>query len=400
MYPNIYDGTEYQPDEWWRRSQDDPQPTPEQAPISMGPPDPNSEGNNGGLYVPPPPPPRNKYGTTANLDRTFLREQIRADAAKQGITLTPEREEYWIGKASKPDEYSDGQWRVGWNPYWASRLNGRGSSDPSLAGSADILEGYAGGGSSGSSAAPVVAPFSPSGSGFPKFNPPSPLQLPDPFSYPDYVPPDPFAYDAYTLAQPFSYEAFQAPTGASIYSDPSYQFRLEQGAKALEASAANRGTLRTGGHLKNLEGYAQNFASQEYGNIYNRAAQQYGLNRTNAKDIYTTNEGNRASTYNTNLTNAKDIYGINAAGGLGAYNTNLANAKDAYTSKADTARGLYDSTYKTAQDKFDAEQKTAELQFGREWDAYKYANDEKYRYWNAQLGADTQRYGDDVRNLY
>ena len=246
---------------------------------------------------------------------------------------------------------------------------------------------------------PTIAPFIASGGGFPTFTPPSPLQLPDPFTYPDYVAPDKFAYDAYTLAQPFSYEAFQAPTGESIYSDPSYQFRLDQGAKALEASAANRGTLRTGGHLKNLEGYAQNFASQEYGNIYNRAAQQYGLNRTNAKDIYTTNEGNRASAYDTNYNTAKDIYGINAAGQLGSYNTNLANAKNAYQSKTDTANALYGSQYKTAQDQFDAQQKIAELQFGREWDAYKYANDDAYRYWNAQLGADTQKYGIDVNNL-
>ena len=246
---------------------------------------------------------------------------------------------------------------------------------------------------------PTIAPFIASGGGFPTFTPPSPLQLPDPFTYPDYVAPDKFAYDAYTLAQPFSYEAFQAPTGESIYSDPSYQFRLDQGAKALEASAANRGTLRTGGHLKNLEGYAQNFASQEYGNIYNRAAQQYGLNRTNAKDIYTTNEGNRASAYDTNYNTAKDIYGINAAGQLGSYNTNLANAKNAYQSKTDTANALYGSQYKTAQDQFDAQQKIAELQFGREWDAYKYANDDAYRYWNTQLGADTQKYGYDVNNL-
>ena len=268
--------------------------------------------------------------------------------------------------------------------------------------------------------------------GFPTFAPPSPLQLPAPYADPDYVAPDPFAYDAYTLAQPFAYDPytpatpfayadFQAPTGQSILSDPSYQFRLEQGQKALDASAANRGTLRTGGHLKDTLGYGQNFASQEYGNIYNRAAEQYGTNRNNAQQNYAMNEANRAGAYNTNLglakstydtneanragaygTNynvAKDIYGINAAGKANAYGTNRQNAQEGYQSQYNTAKDLYGSQYQTAQDLYNAQQRTAELQFGREWDAYKYANDQKYNYWNAQLGADTQRYGYDTRLL-
>jgi hypothetical protein len=228
-----------------------------------------------------------------------------------------------------------------------------------------------------------------SASGFPTFTPPAPMALPTPYSYADYTAPAPFAYDAYTMAQPFSYAAFEAPTGQSMLSDPSYQFRLEQGQKALDASAANRGTLRTGSHLKDTIGYGQNFASQEYGNIFNRAAEQYGMNRGNAQQNYAMNEANRASTYGTNYGTAKDIYGINAAGQLGAYNTNRGNAQDAYQSQYKTAQDLYQSNYKSAQDQYNAQQRTAELQFGREWDAYKYAGDKAYDYWNANLNADT-----------
>ena len=226
--------------------------------------------------------------------------------------------------------------------------------------------------------------------GFPTFTPPAPMVLPTPYSYADYTAPAPFAYDAYTMAQPFSYAAFEAPTGQSMLSDPSYQFRLEQEQKALDASAANRGTLRTGSHLKDTIGYGQNFASQEYGNIYNRAAEQYGMNRGNAQQNYAMNEANRASTYGTNYGTAKDIYGINAAGQLGAYNTNRANAQDAYQSQYKTAQDLYQSNYKSAQDQYNAQQRTAELQFGREWDAYKYAGDQQFKYWDANLTADTQ----------
>lgn len=52
--------------------------------------------------------------------------------------------------------------------------------------------------------------------------------------------------------------------------DPGYQFRLEQGQKALERSAAARGGLQGGGTLKALERYAQGVASDEYGKSFER----------------------------------------------------------------------------------------------------------------------------------
>jgi hypothetical protein len=53
-------------------------------------------------------------------------------------------------------------------------------------------------------------------------------------------------------------------------SDPGYQFRLEQGQRALERSAAARGGLQGGGTLKALERYAQGVASDEYGKSFER----------------------------------------------------------------------------------------------------------------------------------
>lgn len=52
--------------------------------------------------------------------------------------------------------------------------------------------------------------------------------------------------------------------------DPGYQFRMDQGQKALERSAAARGGLQSGGTLKALTNYGQNVASSEYQNAYNR----------------------------------------------------------------------------------------------------------------------------------
>ncbi len=52
--------------------------------------------------------------------------------------------------------------------------------------------------------------------------------------------------------------------------DPGYQFRMDQGSRALQASAAARGGLLSGGTLKALDRYGQDFASNEYSNAYNR----------------------------------------------------------------------------------------------------------------------------------
>ena len=62
----------------------------------------------------------------------------------------------------------------------------------------------------------------------------------------------------------------QTYTGQDIYSDPSYQFRLQQGQNAIQSSAAAQGGLLSGATLKALQNYGQESASQEYSNAYNR----------------------------------------------------------------------------------------------------------------------------------
>jgi hypothetical protein len=52
--------------------------------------------------------------------------------------------------------------------------------------------------------------------------------------------------------------------------DPGYLFRLGEGQKLLENSAAARGGLLSGQTGKALQQYGQNFASNEFGNIYDR----------------------------------------------------------------------------------------------------------------------------------
>jgi hypothetical protein len=52
--------------------------------------------------------------------------------------------------------------------------------------------------------------------------------------------------------------------------DPGYQFRLQEGLKQLGHAAGARGGLISGQTLKGLQDYAQNSASGEYTNAFNR----------------------------------------------------------------------------------------------------------------------------------
>lgn len=86
-------------------------------------------------------------------------------------------------------------------------------------------------------------------------------------------------------------QSFTAPTNVTEQNDPGYQFRLQQGQQALERSAAAHGDLLSGGTGKALQRYGQDYASNEYGNVYNRALQTYNTN-------YNTWAQNTANLYN------------------------------------------------------------------------------------------------------
>jgi len=71
---------------------------------------------------------------------------------------------------------------------------------------------------------------------------------------------------------PFTMQQFQA--------DPGYAFRLQEGLKALDRTAAARGGLLSGATLRGAQRYGQEMGSQEYTNAFNRyqAERQARLN--------------------------------------------------------------------------------------------------------------------------
>jgi hypothetical protein len=64
------------------------------------------------------------------------------------------------------------------------------------------------------------------------------------------------------LLKNFSQQDFQE--------DPGYGFRLKEGLKAIDRTAAARGNMISGAAMKAAERYGQDMASQEYQNAYNR----------------------------------------------------------------------------------------------------------------------------------
>jgi hypothetical protein len=64
------------------------------------------------------------------------------------------------------------------------------------------------------------------------------------------------------LVRPFSESDFKT--------DPGYGFRVSEGLKALDRTAASRGGLLSGATLKGAQRFGQDVASQEYQNAYNR----------------------------------------------------------------------------------------------------------------------------------
>ena len=94
-------------------------------------------------------------------------------------------------------------------------------------------------------------------------------------------------YDPASAMRNFGASDFQA--------DPGYAFRLSEGMKALDRTAAARGGLLSGATLKGAQRYGSDLASQEYQNAFNR----YQANRSAQEQAY----GNAFNRFQTERTN-------------------------------------------------------------------------------------------------
>lgn len=121
-----------------------------------------------------------------------------------------------------------------------------------------------------------------------------------------------------SLAREYVPETFKFDPN-SLYDDPSYQFRLDQGQKAIDRQGAASGRFLSGGQLQASSNYNQAAASQEYGNVFNRAFQTFGVN-----------EGNRANAWQANFNNAVNpLLSLAGAATLGSQNLGSAGMASA-----------------------------------------------------------------------
>jgi hypothetical protein len=109
---------------------------------------------------------------------------------------------------------------------------------------------------------------------------------------------------------------------SDFQADPGYAFRLSEGQKALDRSAAARGGMISGGALRAATRYGQDMGSQEYQNAYNR----YQTNRSNqlqplgnlmaSGQSAAANVGSAAGQYGANAGNLITGAGNAMAGGI------------------------------------------------------------------------------------
>lgn len=181
---------------------------------------------------------------------------------------------------------------------------------------------------------------------------------PTPFNWPTYTPP------AYTPQQPwdapagyvptqFSYADFVLPTLDQAKNQPGYQFGLQQGQDALQNSAAARGTLRSGGSLKDLFNWTNAAGEQNYGNVVNQNLGAYNTNRANAYGNWAANETARAGAYGVNLGTMHDVYNSGVNANQSNFNNATQNARDVFNPQFDIAKLSFSDLYnrwKTAVD--------------------------------------------------
>lgn len=98
--------------------------------------------------------------------------------------------------------------------------------------------------------------------------------------------------------------------------DPGYAFRLAEGNRALNQSAAARGGLISGNALKAAQRYGQEMGSQEYSNAYQRAL-----------DVYNAQVKREATGYNrlASLAGVGQTAAGDLAGQAGQYGSNISS---------------------------------------------------------------------------
>ena len=121
---------------------------------------------------------------------------------------------------------------------------------------------------------------------------------------------------------------FRLPTLEEARAMPGYQFGLDQGIKGVNASAAARGGLLTGGAVKAADRFATDYATSKYGELANQKLAEYGINTANVERPW-----NRAM-------GLADLGRFGASGAANAYSDYATQAGRAGTAYGDQVTDL------------------------------------------------------------
>lgn len=160
-----------------------------------------------------------------------------------------------------------------------------------------------------------------------------------------------FQAPGYKAPPAFTPDTFSAPTLTDVQNDPGYKFASDQGEQQLQQSAASKGLLNTGGTLKDILAWGQNYAAQRYGDVYNR---NY--------NTFSTNEGAKERAYATNYQSQfLDPYKFAYQGALDTFNpqqsqwqTNMASTQRSNENNYANAYNLFNFDYNKWKDQRDS----------------------------------------------
>ncbi|MDQ3170238.1 MAG: hypothetical protein M3Q55_08890, partial [Acidobacteriota bacterium] len=205
----------------------------------------------------------------------------------------------WVGS-------KEGTWRPSWQP---TQRYGQAYTATAVPVAAPVTPGTTTPGATTPGAAPVTgtpasaqaasdwfAANRPAGPE-PYTNPAMPSGLQDPYAAP--ARPD-------NLASPYTPPTFTAPTYDELAGDPGYQSRLNTGVQARDRMASAKGTILSGGYGKAITRYAQEFANDEYQNLYGRRMGEFQTQAGLGLGARQVNE----SAYQDDVVNAQNTYGI------------------------------------------------------------------------------------------
>jgi hypothetical protein len=188
--------------------------------------------------------------------------------------------------------------------------------------------GTGGGGTGGAPGGTFFTPFLP-----PEYTAPPGFTAPPAFSFPE-----------------FSYEAFRAPTLDEAQNDPGYKFGFDEGMRALQTDRAARGVLRTGGTLKDFMKWGNDYATQNYDNVFNRNLQTHRSNFGEAFDTWLNNRENAAQNYSLNYGIGRDVWDRNTDLHNTAWDRNYGRAQDIFNSLRQSETHTFEDLYRRWRD--------------------------------------------------